>query len=129
MSAVASAADEARDGRQGKGPAPCIDLTYLRRFTLDNTALEREVLELFADQAPLYLAALRGARHAKAWSEAAHTLKGSARAVGAWRVAAAAEALEAAGYGSAGEDGPLMREATEAVAEARHFIALHCGGI
>lgn len=128
MSAVASTADEARDGRQDQGSGQPIDLGYLRRFTLDNTPLEHEVLGLFADQAPLYLAAVRGARQPKAWSEAAHTLKGSARAVGAWRVAAAAEALEAAGWGAAGEDGPVLREAAAAVAEARHFIAHHCNG-
>jgi HPt (histidine-containing phosphotransfer) domain-containing protein len=71
-----------------------VDLTYLARFTLGNAALEREVLQLFADQVPLYLQALRDAHLRKAWKEAAHTIKGSASAIGAWRLARFAEMAE-----------------------------------
>ncbi len=71
-----------------------VDLTYLRRFTFGNADLEREVLGLFADQAPQYLSQLRTARSTKAWGDAAHTIKGSARAVGAWHLARVAEAAE-----------------------------------
>ena len=71
-----------------------IDFTYLRRFTLGNKELEREVLYLFAESAPDYLKALEGAVSPKEWHDAAHTLKGSARAVGAWRVARTAEIAE-----------------------------------
>jgi len=52
------------------------------------------VLGLFAEQAPTTLAWLKSASTPKAWRDAAHTLKGSARAVGASDVAAAAEAAE-----------------------------------
>jgi HPt (histidine-containing phosphotransfer) domain-containing protein len=71
-----------------------VDRAYLARFTLGNAALEREVLESFADQAPRYLAALRQASDRKAWKAAAHTLKGSASAIGAWRVAFFTEIAE-----------------------------------
>jgi len=71
-----------------------VDLAYLAHFTLGNVALEREVLALFAAQMPLYLEALRGARVRKAWREAAHSIKGSASAVGAWRLAGCAEFAE-----------------------------------
>jgi len=71
-----------------------IDRAYLARFTLGNAALEREVLGLFADQVPLYLQALRAASARKAWREASHTIKGSASAVGAWRLARFAEMAE-----------------------------------
>ena len=71
-----------------------IDLTYLARFTLGNTALEAEVLDLFATHAPRYLADLRAAGTVKAWHDAAHTLKGAARGVGAWRIGRAAEMAE-----------------------------------
>ena len=71
-----------------------IDRAYLARFTLGNDALEREVLQLFAEQVPLYLQALRTACARKAWQEAAHTIKGSASAVGAWRLARFAEIAE-----------------------------------
>ena len=52
------------------------------------------MLQLFADQVPLYLQALRDAASRKAWKEAAHTIKGSASAVGAWRLARFAEMAE-----------------------------------
>ena len=71
-----------------------IDFTYLRRFTLGNKELEREVLYLFAESAPIYLKALETACTPKEWHDAAHTLKGSARAVGAWRIARTAEVAE-----------------------------------
>ena len=71
-----------------------VDLGHLRRFTLGNYALEREVLQLFAEQAPLILQRLELARTDKAWRDAAHTLKGSAGAVGAHAVARAAAEAE-----------------------------------
>jgi HPt (histidine-containing phosphotransfer) domain-containing protein len=46
-------------------------------------------------EAPRYLAQLQSAASHKAWIEAAHTLKGSARAVGAWAIAECALAAEA----------------------------------
>jgi HPt (histidine-containing phosphotransfer) domain-containing protein len=71
-----------------------VDLVHLRRFTLGNQALEREVLQLFADQAPVILRRMELARTDKAWRDAAHTLKGSAGAVGAHAVARAAAEAE-----------------------------------
>src|SRR6185436_3133580 len=92
-SAHVSAARSLGDSCDQLGGNP-IDRAYLARFTLGNSALEREVLQLFADQVPLYLKALRDASVRKAWREAAHTIKGSASAVGAWRVARFAEMAE-----------------------------------
>ena len=71
-----------------------IDRAYLGRFTMGNTAVEHEVLQLFADQVPLYLQQLRDAPADKAWKQAAHTIKGSASAIGAWRLARFAEMAE-----------------------------------
>ena len=71
-----------------------IDLAHLSRMTLGDAALERQVLGMFASQATSLVAKL-GALPAEAGA-LAHTLKGSARAIGAFRVAACAEALEAA---------------------------------
>jgi HPt (histidine-containing phosphotransfer) domain-containing protein len=89
--------DECKPGRVDEGAdagTKPIDFTYLRRFTMGNRALEREVLGLFVEAAPGYLKALDDAVTAKEWHDAAHTLKGSARAVGAWRVARTAEVAE-----------------------------------
>ena len=105
-----------------------VDRAYLARFTLGNAALEREVLELFAAQAPVYLQRLREASCIKAWREATHTIKGSASAIGAWRLARLAEMAEKVDV----EADTALREAhrDEAVAavamateEACRFIA------
>jgi HPt (histidine-containing phosphotransfer) domain-containing protein len=68
---------------------------HLSRYTLGERALEREVLELFCTQSVLYLEQLRAAMSDKDWKNAAHSLKGSASAIGAWRAAQAAERAEA----------------------------------
>lgn len=64
-----------------------IDLKHLGRYTLGDAELEHEVLGLFAGQMPETIAALKGAASDKDWQMAAHTLKGSGRAIGAWRLA------------------------------------------
>ena len=73
--------------QQAPSVAEPIDRGYLARFTLGNAALEREVLELFAGQLPLYVGQLRAAASQQDWMLAAHTIKGSALAVGAQRLA------------------------------------------
>jgi HPt (histidine-containing phosphotransfer) domain-containing protein len=73
-----------------------IDLVHLARMTLGDRALEREVLALFERQATLLIARMRQATP-EGVATLAHTLKGSARGIGAWRVARAAETLEAMG--------------------------------
>ena len=103
---------------------PALDLEHLRRFTLGDTGLELEILELFIKQAPITLRALQSAVADRDWKIAAHTLKGSARAVGAWRVARLAEAAE----GMSRRRNPAgceaaVRELSDALAEASVFIA------
>src|SRR5215218_2816139 len=73
-----------------------IDLVHLARTTLGDRGLEREVLQLFDRQSALLVARMRSAAPAGIVT-LAHTLKGSARGIGAWRLARAAEALELAG--------------------------------
>jgi len=108
--------------RDVQGDRP-VDLVHLARYTMGNRDLEREVLTLFARQSDIYVARLREARDAKSWIEAAHTLKGSARGIGAWQVAEAAERAErrASEAGSAS-----CRDTADAVAdrvaEANDFI-------
>jgi HPt (histidine-containing phosphotransfer) domain-containing protein len=118
-----------RERSGGKaGPADTgtkpVDLVYLRRFTFGNTDLEREVLGLFSEQAPIYLSQLRTARSVKAWADAAHTIKGSARAVGAWQVARAAEAAERLGHSAEpGRRVQAIETVAAAMDEARRFVA------
>jgi HPt (histidine-containing phosphotransfer) domain-containing protein len=98
-----------------------IDLVHLARTTLGDRSLEREVLQLFDRQATLLIARMRTAAPSGV-ATLAHTLKGSARGIGAWRVARAAEALELAGA-RAGEIGGALDRLNAASEEARGVIA------
>jgi HPt (histidine-containing phosphotransfer) domain-containing protein len=114
------------DRRDGQPPSDVIDLDYLRRFTSGNLALEEEVLKLFADHAPLYLEQLRHAKSTKDWSEAAHTIKGSAAAIGARRLASVAEMVERLDIDSAAARSEGFRDqAVEAVAGALEEVCRH----
>ena len=73
-----------------------LDEDHLARMTLGDRALEREVLEIFVRQSAIILGRIADAGPA-GLAEAAHTLSGSARGIGAWRVAHAAERLERVG--------------------------------
>jgi HPt (histidine-containing phosphotransfer) domain-containing protein len=71
-------------------------------MTLGDQRLEREVLEIFVRQTVIMLDRIAGAEPALA-AATAHTLMGSARGIGAWRVARAAQRLEHAATVQAGE--------------------------
>lgn len=112
----------------GSAGGEAIDRDYLARFTLGNAALEREVLELFAAQLPLYVRQLKDAQTVSAWREAAHTIKGSAAAVGARRLANIARMaeqldIESAIVLSAGQRAKAIAVVAQAADEACRFIA------
>lgn len=67
--------------------ASVLDHAHLSRYTLDDRGLETEILRLFLAQIPLTIESLKFASMDKDWVIAAHTLKGSARAVGVARLA------------------------------------------
>lgn len=76
-----------------------LDLVHLSRQTFGDHALEIELLTLFDRQAGHFaerLGAPCGADDVRGRIELAHMMKGSANAVGAFGVARAAEAYEAA---------------------------------
>ena len=87
-----------------------IDREHLSRMTLGERSLERDVLALFERQAAMLLRRMIESECGVV-ACAAHTLKGSAQGIGAWRVAAAAEAVEQA-------DAAAQRAAIEALADA-----------
>jgi HPt (histidine-containing phosphotransfer) domain-containing protein len=87
---MASAASHPHDARERP-----VDLVHLGAMTQGDGELEREVLAIFLTQAGQYLAAYRGAPDKEGRRRAAHTLKGAARGIGAWRLAQIAEAAEA----------------------------------
>jgi HPt (histidine-containing phosphotransfer) domain-containing protein len=71
-----------------------IDIEHLQRMTLGDARLEHEVLAMFSAQAASLLGTL--ATFPADARALAHTLKGSARAIGAFAVADAAAGLETA---------------------------------
>ena len=74
--------------------ARVLDLVHLARQTFGDRELERELLGLFEAQCRRLLPVLARAAGFEDRAHAAHTLKGAARAVGAWRVAAVADEFE-----------------------------------
>ena len=96
-----------------------IDLSHLERMTLGDAGLEREVLAMFSAQSAQLLEALSGLPAEAA--ALAHTLKGSAKAIGAFAVGEAASRLEATLVGGGNPDEALA-ELGEAVALARTAI-------
>ena len=101
-----------------------IDLAHLGRYTLGDRALETEILGLLAAQLPITIGALRDASTDKQWGMAAHTLKGSARAVGAWELATLAQDAEQLSTDADTEKRTAFIPRIEAAAEeVRAYIA------
>lgn len=73
---------------------PHLDLVHLARQCLGDHELEAELLGLFRLQAPALMALLSGSPLSESKAKVAHTLRGSALAVGARRVASAAWRIE-----------------------------------
>jgi HPt (histidine-containing phosphotransfer) domain-containing protein len=108
--------------------AEAIDEDHLGRMTLGDPKLEREVLDIFVRQTVIMLERIASAEPAMA-AASAHTLIGSARGIGAWRVARAAERLEraASGNSDAAELDQAVDELKAAAVEASAAIAARLG--
>jgi len=98
---------------------PPIDLAHLARMSLGDRALEREVLALFERQIDLLIGRISQADPSDLVA-LAHTLKGSARGVGAWPLARAAETVEAA---PPAELAGALAALAAAAAETRAMVA------
>lgn len=101
-----------------------IDHAHLNRYTMGDAALEREILGLFIANLPNTIRDLGLADNEADWHRAAHTIKGSARAVGAWRLARSAEVAEGlvpSEDRSASE--AAIGDIAEAAAETNAYIA------
>jgi HPt (histidine-containing phosphotransfer) domain-containing protein len=96
-----------------------IDFAHLKRMTLGDAGLEQEVLAMFSAQSAKLLDTL-ATRPAEA-AALAHTLKGSARAIGAFAVAEAAARLETA-LDHGRDPAEALAELDDAVALARTAI-------
>ncbi|GAA6212943.1 hypothetical protein NBRC116602_26840 [Hyphomicrobiales bacterium 4NK60-0047b] len=83
-------------GEEEHGPhsSKPIDLVHLSRQTFGSKELENEVLGLFVSHSQQCLGRLKTAETNKEWRDILHTIKGSARAIGAWKTANVAENYE-----------------------------------
>lgn len=100
--------------------AVVLDRVHLARYTMENAELEREIVALFLEQLPSTLNLLKAASSAADWKLAAHTLKGSAAAVGAMEINRVAVELEARSF-AAGASGQLISEAERAARRFEEF--------
>jgi HPt (histidine-containing phosphotransfer) domain-containing protein len=96
-----------------------IDIEHLQRMTLGDARLEREVLAMFSAQAASLVGSL--VKLPPDAGALAHTLKGSARAIGAFAVADAAAELEAA-LQSGNDPSEALAGLGDAVALARAAV-------
>jgi HPt (histidine-containing phosphotransfer) domain-containing protein len=71
-----------------------LDLDHLTHQTAGDRGLERELLTLFETQCERLRPLIRDGGPSLQRADAAHTLKGSARAIGAWRLASLTDLLE-----------------------------------
>jgi HPt (histidine-containing phosphotransfer) domain-containing protein len=101
-------------GTAGSRP---VDLAHLARQTMDDRALEQEVLALFVQQALSVRDKILDA-DAKERVLLAHGLKGSARGIGAFGVAECAAAIE-----KQPEDVRTLKKLGVLIEEVRDFIA------
>jgi HPt (histidine-containing phosphotransfer) domain-containing protein len=99
-----------------------VDLVHLARMTLGERSLEREVLQLFDRQVATLMARIQAAP-AQDIAPLVHTLKGSARAIGATAVARAAEAAELMDGAAAADLKRSLATLRATTDEARAFIA------
>ena len=100
--------------------ARIVDYDHLKVQAAEDIGVMREVLQLFVVHTEQLLGELGRAADEKTWRQLTHTLKGSARGVGAFGVADAAAAAEKRIL-----DKGCIVELNNAFAQAREFIASH----
>jgi HPt (histidine-containing phosphotransfer) domain-containing protein len=98
-----------------------LDVVHLRRYTQGNRELEAELLDLFGTQLPALIAEIGHGTNAGDWKLAVHTLKGSARSVGAAAIGDLAQKLEEAGFSAPPKTRTrLVRRLKQAVEDFAH---------
>ncbi len=94
-----------------------VDFAYLERFAAGDMAVVEEVLGLFREQAELWLRLLDSMAPGVAWRDAAHTIKGAARGIGANALADVCAAAELA-------ESPTVAETTALLDRVRDALDL-----
>jgi HPt (histidine-containing phosphotransfer) domain-containing protein len=100
-----------------------LDLEHLCRQTAGDRALERDLLALFRTQCARLRLLIQDGDLPVRRADAAHTLKGSARAIGALRLASVADRLETdLRNGDAAAVAPLMGLLDETIEVTRQAL-------
>lgn len=86
-----------------------VDFAYLETYAGGDQALVEEVLNLFREQAAMWSPMLDSG--AEGWRDAVHTIKGTARGIGANALGEACEHVESRGAGAL----PVLHTALDAV--------------
>ncbi len=92
---------------------PLLDLRHLDHQTLGDPVLRSDVLKLFLDETPKYVADLQLADDCKSWRMAVHTLKGVSLNLGAFRLASLCRQFEGAELAGSSAQ---KREAAQSIA-------------
>jgi HPt (histidine-containing phosphotransfer) domain-containing protein len=105
------------EGGEPKPADPAVfDREHLNQYTGGDAALERELLGLFLGHFAPVRTQLEASASAKDWKFASHSLKGSARSIGAPQLAMLAEKLENMGFEAPEESKiPALDELDEAM--------------
>ena len=105
-----------------------LDHAHLARYTMSDRTLEYEILRLFLAQIPLTLESLKFASMDRDWVIAAHTLKGSARAVGVRRLAELAlEAEQLGGISDWASCDAIIEQIETEARSVERYVAQHYG--
>ena len=122
ISRSASAAAFAMPGGEGSTPSRArpVDLAHLSRQTLGDRVIEQQVLQLFVQQALSVRDQIVHADHAERL-RLAHSLKGSARSIGAFAIADCFAEIE-----KRPADRQLLKTLLSLIEEVRDFIAAIC---
>ena len=102
-----------------------VDFAHLERYTGGDMALMEEVLGLFREQAQIWMRLLDPAAEDDAWRDGAHSLKGSALAIGAFALADECEAAERAQDADLGQRTVLLNHVRTTLDAALADIAAY----
>jgi len=102
-----------------------VDFPYLENYAAHDQAIIAEVLGIFHEQSAMWIRLLDPQGDAQAWRDGAHTMKGAALGVGAFRLGEACAAAEAGANGGSGEKAALLERVRTELDAALSDIAAY----
>ena len=114
---------QTRSTPDGETPPVVFDRAHLSHYTMQSADLETEIINLFLQQLPSTVEMIASAGTEDDWKLYTHTLKGSAAAVGAWKLQEIAIELESLGNaGDAMVRDLRLKSLQAAVVEFREMV-------